>query len=370
MTAPLYDEIQLRSTRRKKLGAHKGLWFERFFDKYDQSWELADDDKSKWIDSVCGQTGDAEQLQTFTESQQQLAQQLGGQSRVYETTWHFATGMGNSHPVENGFSWHPTLGTPYLSGASVKGLVREWIENWSGLEGDELREASLRWFGSEHKEPKEQSKDNRAGSIIFFDAVPFEPVSLGCDIMTPHMKDWYSKGSQISDVSKDSAAIPADWHDPVPVPFLVVKKAKLLFSVGARTEDAKEDIKQVMEVLSYALEHLGAGAKTAAGYGRMEADDKANRNIEKAQKQAALAELPEDVRYREEFSDMEEKVLAQMFGKDFNKTKESAGENWEMMLDVLFEVKRSEVESWVNAPRNSAPEKAFKKLKNQTGRVG
>jgi len=369
MTSPLYDEVQFRSSRKKNLGAHKGLWFERFFDKYDQNWELADQDKSNWIDSVCGQTGDVQQLQTFTESQQQLAQLLGGQSRVFETTWHFATGMGNSHPVENGFSWHPTLGTPYLSGASVKGLVREWIENWSGLEGDKLREASLRWFGSEDKEPKKQVEDNRAGNIIFFDAVPFEPVNLGCDIMTPHMKDWYAKGSQISDVSKDTSAIPADWHDPVPVPFLVVKKAKFLFSVGARTEEAKADVKQVMEALSYALEHLGAGAKTAAGYGRMEADDKANRNIEKAHKQAELAELPEDERYREMFSDMEEKILAQMFGKDFNKTMKSAGDSSEIMLDALFDVRRNEIEAWASAPKNSGPEKAFKKLKNQSGRI-
>lgn len=369
MTAPLYDETRLRASRRKKLGAHKGLWFERFFDKYDQYWELADEDKSNWIDSVSGNAGDSEQLQVFAESQQQLAQQLGGQSRVFETTWSFATGLGNSHPVENGFSWHPTLGTPYLGGASVKGLVREWITNWSGLEGEELSEVSLRWFGSEDKEPKEQTKGKRAGSIIFFDAVPFEPVNLGCDIMTPHMKDWYAKGSQISDISKDAAAIPADWHDPVPVPFLVVKKAKFLFSVGARTEEAKDEIKQVMEVLSYALEHLGAGAKTAAGYGRMEADERANRNIEKIQKEAELAELPEADRYREMFLGMEDKELAQKFGKDFNKTMEAAADSWELMLDALFEVKRAEIESWVDQPKNSSQAKAFKQLKNKTGRI-
>ena len=372
MTAPLYDEARFRASRRKKPGAHKGLWFERFFDRYNREWELDRDgsDKSDWINSVCGQVGGAQQLQTFTESQQQLAKQLGGQSRVFETTWHFATGMGNSHPVENGFSWHPTLGTPYLSGASVKGLVREWIENWLGLDGDELRAASLRWFGSEDKNPKKQVKDNRAGNIIFFDAVPYEPVNLGCDIMTPHMRDWYSQGSQISDVARDAAAIPADWHDPVPVPFLVVKKAKFLFSVGARNEDAKEDIKQVMEVLSYALEHLGAGAKTAVGYGRMEADDKANSNIEKAHKQAALAELPEDERYRQMFSDMEEKALAQMFNKDFKKTMEAAGDSWGAMLDALFDVKGNEIEAWESAQKNSAPAKAFKKLKKEKERMG
>ena len=33
------------------------------------------------------------------------------------------TGMGNPHPLESGFTWHPTLGMPYLPGSAV-GLVR------------------------------------------------------------------------------------------------------------------------------------------------------------------------------------------------------------------------------------------------------
>ena len=43
---------------------------------------------------------------------------------VFTTDGRFVTGTGRSHSVENGFAWHPTLGTPYLSGSSVKGMIR------------------------------------------------------------------------------------------------------------------------------------------------------------------------------------------------------------------------------------------------------
>ena len=374
MAAPLHNDVRFAGSRLqgKELGFHKGLWFERFFNKYNRDWNLEGQEqaKSDWIQSVTnGVAGDSKHLQQFAASQQQLVERLSGASQVFETEWNFVTGMGNAHPVENGFSWHPTLGTPYLSGASVKGLVRAWVEKWSGLENTELKAACLKWFGSEPKNSKEQGEDNRAGSIIFFDAVPYEPVSLSCDIMTPHMKDWYAKGGSISDVSCDSSAIPADWHDPGLVPFLVVKKAKFLFSVAARTGNAKEDIKQLLEVLGYALEYLGAGAKTAACYGRMTPDQKANKQIEKVQKEAKLAELPEADRYREMFTEMDEKLLAQTFGRDINKTIQSAGDSWEVMLDALFEVRGEEILSWSDAPKKSAQESAYKKLKSKTGRI-
>jgi CRISPR-associated protein Cmr6 len=65
--------------------------------------------------------------------------------------------------------------------------LRAWVEQWSGLEGDELKEKLFRWFGSDDKEPKDQQKDSQAGGLIFSDAIPIEQVTLTCDIMTPHM---------------------------------------------------------------------------------------------------------------------------------------------------------------------------------------
>ena len=55
-----------------------------------------------------------------------LIESRGGRWEVFTSTSRFVTGLGRSHPVENGFAWRPTLGTPYLPGSSVKGMARAW----------------------------------------------------------------------------------------------------------------------------------------------------------------------------------------------------------------------------------------------------
>ncbi|CCE23770.1 hypothetical protein [Methylotuvimicrobium alcaliphilum] len=61
----------------------------------------------------------------------------------------------------------------------------------------------------------------------------------------------------------------ADWHEPVPVPFLVVKKTSLVFRIAPRKHDDSSQLEKIFDALSNALTWLGAGAKTAAGYGYM-----------------------------------------------------------------------------------------------------
>lgn len=379
---PLYQEAEKYP---EKKDHNKGLWFERFFNKYDENWgiqkeikDFQEEGKKAWISQATnGDCGKQDSLDIAINQQKNLCRSLGGEVKAFKAEWHFATGLGNAHPVENGFTWHPTLGTPYLSGASVKGLVRAYIETWAGLEKPEIREVCRRWFGSESKKPKEQNKENpsEAGAYIFFDAIPIKPVTLACDIMTPHMKDWYAKGDQISDVTKNSDSLPADWHNPVPIPFLVVKEGSFLFCVAPRQlldVDAKklaeEELPDVMRALCNALEYMGAGAKTAVGYGRMANDDIANKAIEKEQKEATKAGMSIEESFRVGFQEVDDKKLAEMFGKDFKKTQEKIGDDWEQYLDVLFEVKGDLIRSWGQADKNSASGKAYKKLKS-TGRL-
>ncbi len=40
----------------------------------------------------------------------------------------FATGLGNEHPVENGFAFLTPYGLPYLAGSGVKGILRRAAE--------------------------------------------------------------------------------------------------------------------------------------------------------------------------------------------------------------------------------------------------
>ena len=280
---PSGEEAQRQIQHR---GCHLGLWFERFFNQYDDHFEVGKTGKSNFIKGLAGGCGNAQSLQQAYLRQSALVKACGGQTITLQADWHFATGLGNPHPVENGFLFHPTLAAPYLPGSSVKGLLRSWLEqNLS----DEAGLLFQRLFGSEDKDPTKCQQDFQSGEVIFFDALPVLPARLVLDTMTPHMGKWYEKGGT-ADVSKAENQ-PADWHDPAPVPFLAAKDLVLMFSFAPRKE--VDDVELLMQLVGKALQdalyHSGAGAKTAAGYGGFsQLDEKKRRDLEKLD--ARLAE--------------------------------------------------------------------------------
>ncbi len=242
-------------------GGNAGLWYDKYCDQWQlvhpenpdiPYWSLGEQ-KSDWIETVTGPVGVSGEIAEACRRRQLLAEQIKGQSVAFSTQWRFVTGLGRQHPVENGFAWHQTLGIPYLPGPSVKGMIRAWAEHWEVNDSDSNTTTIERMFGPKGAES--------AGSIIVFDALPIEPVMLETDIMTPHYAPWYADGDA-----------PGDWHDPVPIPFLTVaKEQKFLFTVAPRRSDeqSQQDVRTAIEYLKCALEWIGAGAKTAVGYGRM-----------------------------------------------------------------------------------------------------
>jgi CRISPR-associated protein Cmr6 len=396
---PLYDENQVPTSPGS---GHKGLWFDRFFNRYDHNWSIIKADpqnnieegKKQWINTVGGLCGDDKQLHTACKRQKELCRQLAGQVLEVKTTWHFATGLGNPHPVENGFAWHPTLGVPYLTGAAVKGLLRAWVEGgWMNCgEGDEAakRQERLgtlyRWFGSEDMEPGRRKElrekefippslsnnapDTEAGMFIFFDAIPVSPVELACDVMTPHYGEWYKSGGEINNVGSEPDKVPADWHSPVPVPFLVVKKAKFLFCIAPRRmpHDAEgkakveAELADAVQVLEKALEYLGAGSKTAVGYGRMVVDKAAMDKRKEDAEQARIRELPAEEQMRAEVDRLTADQIATMFGKNFNKTYENRKDVWETFITVVRGSTHAQtIQSWETSKEKNK-KKAFTKL--------
>lgn len=293
MTAPLYRETRqwLAANQRWTCPdqAHHGLWFERFYDGFNAGdWSIqqpsqdgALDVKRNWIDSVSGEVGDASALDAAANRRVDLIAARGGDFRCLRTDWHLVTGLGLPHPIENGFAWHPTLGVPYLAGAAVKGLVRAYLEAWQ----DPIDRTKIaRWLGTESKDDVPE----RAGDLVFFDALPISQPKLGCDVMTPHMDKWYELGGETPLAPK---VTPGDWHSPVPVPFLVVEAATLLFGIAPRRradaaeDQAKADLAECLDSLAQALDWLGAGAKTAAGYGHMRPDDDGEQQLREALEQ-------------------------------------------------------------------------------------
>lgn len=308
MALPLY-RIDNPPTRLGS-GGHPGLWFYRFYDGYDAKWqvgakskEVGAKSKENWIRTICGKCGDNEQLIDYRQRQEQLGQALCAQSRVFTTASRLATGLGIDTPVENGFAFHPVLGVPYLSGRGIKGLLRAWCEQWASFTDDAMRAERLtRWLGDSSEEG-----DGGAGTLIFFDALPIGPLTLECDVMTPHMGKWYEFGHQINGPSDYAEKAPADWHNPEPIPFMTVAPGgQFLVQIAPRDGSDTECAKEVMELLAQALQWIGFGAKTAAGYGRMEEDP----SVKSARDEQKRAE--EEERRKEELAVERQEQLKQM----------------------------------------------------------
>lgn len=105
--------------------------------------------------------------------------------------------------------------------------------------------------------------------------LPSKAVKLLVDVITPHNGQWYAQGGD-ADLSDSTVyrALPAPWHNPIPIPFLVVEDGHFHLLLQARKAGAQDlaDLQKVLELLPEALEIAGAGAKTATGYGRFTQD--------------------------------------------------------------------------------------------------
>lgn len=281
MPLPLYKADNHPKNTTSHPSAHGGLWFEKFFQDYEFNYKKTTIKKNVFK-AIAKSQGNESKITAYQQRRLQLVTAQKGHNKIFTTHWNFITGMGQNHPVENGFSWHHTLGTPYLTGASVKGLLRHWMRYYKP---ECYQKIAKQWFGNE---PQDNSTQ-QVGQLIFFDAIPTCPAELTTDIMTPHYGNWYSEGDKGH--GKDA---PHDAHTPKPITFIAVKKASFLFSiVPCNPNDVHliKEAKEALEQLTEALKYLGAGAKTAAGYGRMFEDFEATKKHLKYLKQAKEQQL-------------------------------------------------------------------------------
>lgn len=249
MALPLYDQAMHGTARRNPQG-HAGLWYDKFCHTWNHQgtrWSMTagpDTPKLAWINTVTDRSvGDAQQLGEYAWRMTQLVESRGGHWAALTTESRFVTGLGRSHPVENGFAWHHTLGVPYLPGSSIKGMTRAWA-----LEEGTCSELLDSLFGNE----------KHVGGITFLDAVPVEPVRLEADVMTPHYAGW----------SEDDP--PGDWRSPIPVYFLTTAaKSTFLLGIMPGKGADTDNMDRVWDLIRESFEWAGAGAKTAVGYGRL-----------------------------------------------------------------------------------------------------
>jgi CRISPR-associated protein Cmr6 len=212
----------------------------------------------------------------------------------------FTTGLGNEHPLENGFAFLNPYGLPYLPGSGVKGVLRqaarelasgEWGEThgWSADKlyslavGEDLIRLSMIdvLFGLESQEGSQQ---HVRGALSFWDVIPqIAGDSLLVEIMTPHQSHYYQQKAQAGSTT------PHDSGQPNPICFLTVPPgSRFTFHVvcdeqhlrrltSEKNSNAPDLLaqgethwKKLLEsAFQHAFQWLGFGAKTAVGYGAM-----------------------------------------------------------------------------------------------------
>ena len=171
-----------------------------------------------------------------------------------------AVGMGNESVFENSITLHRTYGVPYIPGSALKGLTAHYARNHlDGMEKtSEIYEAV---FGS----------GDNAGFVTFFDALYIpgssknidnngKDLPLKNDIITPHHQE-YNSGNK---TKKGDVIPPAEYDDPVPIPFISSVGSYLIAIAGP-----EKLVFFVSEIMKMALKEEGIGSKTSSGYGRI-----------------------------------------------------------------------------------------------------
>jgi CRISPR-associated protein Cmr6 len=330
--------------------SHAGLWYDKFCDAWIVNggrWSMATDahganPKHTWIQRVAGEVGRTDLLAETAYRQILLASACGGRFGVFTTEGRFVTGTGRSHPVENGFVWHPTLGTPYLPGSSIKGMIRAWAEE-TGKPPERITAA----FGPDRRgnpsdllvADNDDQPAGGAGRVIVFDAIPVKPPRVEADVLTPHYASWRADDP------------PGDWRSPVPIPFLVTAAGtEFLFTIAGahrRTDAAGRDgdealVRDVWDWLAGALGEHGAGAKTAVGYGRFAAADATTQALrQRVEARAAEARRAVDLatpdgRWRVELDGKSESDVVELVRRNLKENQLTAALDRRVFADVVL----------------------------------
>ncbi len=258
--------------------ASPGLRFGMYLRLWTSSWGIDANDKRTSLAGVSALTGnDRNTLRELINRQSTLAAPIAATGQLLtidaKSIAPFSTGLGNEHPLENGFAFLHPYGLPYLPGSGVKGVLRQAARELAGINSGDSWEIESDWsagainalFG------KEDSNDAQRGALGFWDVLPQIKGnnSLTVEVMTAHQSHYYQKGDS-----------PHESGQPNPLNFLTVPPGSdftfqvvcdLPFLARIAPELAAEDHwkKLLRQAFEHAFDWLGFGAKTAVGYGAM-----------------------------------------------------------------------------------------------------
>lgn len=278
----------------------------------------------------------------------------------------FTTGLGNEHPLENGFSFLWPYGLPYLPGSGVKGVLRRAAQELAGGDWGDARGWTCAaidvLFG------REDSDHAQRGVLSFWDVIPqIKGDSLMVEIMTPHQSHYYQ---QKNERGAGRSTTPHDSGQPNPIAFLTVppgstfsfhvvcdvRRLERLDGALLGNDGGQPRWHTLLEAaFEHAFAWLGFGAKTAVGYGAMQYDRQARQRAleEQRQRQAEqerqqrLAQLSPAQRALEEFH-----ARMQARANELRGRKTAVGQQDYQALQAL--AKQAQGEGWSAADRAAA----------------
>jgi len=256
-------------------GQAKGLWLATSPAKTTKSPAVFDVDRS-----------DIALIRARYQRLEAAVRDMNGVLFTMPTAERIVVGLGASHVLETGLTLDRATGAPMVPGSSLKGIARSWalievaqalniaqdklsklasalleekyisaVEKLTGRAPEEGQIEYMQWlryiFGTQQQ----------AGQVNFLDAVyagQKEP-RYALDVMTPHFVAYYSE-----------TKAPADDLDPNPISFLTVEhNTAFAFGLLPRSADSlsRNAPGIAADWLINGLVNLGAGGKTAAGYG-------------------------------------------------------------------------------------------------------
>ncbi|MCB9452447.1 MAG: type III-B CRISPR module RAMP protein Cmr6 [Anaerolineaceae bacterium] len=246
---------------------------------------------------------DVELMRAVQDRWQTQVKGRGGFAFTMRTAERLAVGLGASHVLETALTLDRNTGLPYLPGSSVKGLARAWglikvaaqlgitldtVVHEKGKERNALNILSDMLASEPEKigtvfpiENNEQAANYidwfrfifgsqaNAGAVCFLDAIYAGSKAPGyaADVMTPHYVNYYTT---------NGGSPPAEDDNPNPVSFITVDHSNIFaFGLVLRRaafanqplENQKTALDTAANWLQRGLTDLGAGSKTAAGYG-------------------------------------------------------------------------------------------------------
>jgi CRISPR-associated protein Cmr6 len=171
------------------------------------------------------------------------------------------TGVGEESLTEVGLTLHGTYGWPAVRGSTLKGVAHAYARQTDAPDRTEIFGTA----GGDDQGDAHRDDPGKQGGVLFLDAVPYRPLPVRQHVMTPHLREYYEPGSA-------DRAVPAEYHNPAPVPFLAIEgddDGGLLVTLAGPAEL----VARAATLLRAAVQEIGLGAKTSAGYGYLRAEE-------------------------------------------------------------------------------------------------